>query len=60
MKLRDLREDRLLDQLLSRLPRGKSVVAGVVDDCAVVETVNRDSFLVLKIDCVVEGVHFFR
>jgi thiamine-monophosphate kinase len=60
MKLRDLREDRLLDQLLSRLPRGKSVVAGVGDDCAVVETVNRDSFLVLKTDCVVEGVHFFR
>ena len=59
MKLRDLREDRLLDQLLSHLPRGKSVVAGVGDDCAVVETMNRDSFLVLKTDCVVEGVHFF-
>jgi len=59
MKLRDLREDRLLDQLLSRLPRGKSVVAGMGDDCAVVETMNRDSFLVLKTDCVVEGVHFF-
>jgi thiamine-monophosphate kinase len=60
MKLRDLREDRLLDQLLSRLARGKSVAAGPGDDCAVVETPNRDSFLVLKTDCVVERVHFFR
>ncbi len=59
MRLRDLREDRLLDQLLSLVARGKSVVAGPGDDCAVVETPNRGNFLVLKTDCVVERVHFF-
>ena len=60
MKLRDLPEDRLLDQLLSRLSRRKSVAAAAGDDCAVVETPKGDNFLVLKTDCVVEGVHFFR
>jgi thiamine-monophosphate kinase len=58
MKLRQLGEDRLLDQLLASLPLGKTVVAGVGDDCAVVEMPAGGSFLVLKTDCIVEGVHF--
>jgi len=36
MRLRDLREDRLLDQLLSLVARGKSVVSCPGDVCAVV------------------------
>ena len=60
MKLRDLGEDRLLNELLPRLSRGKAVVAGPGDDCAVVETQDRGKLLVLKTDCVVEGVHFLR
>jgi thiamine-monophosphate kinase len=58
MKLRELGEDRLLAQLLPRLPRGKSVFTGAGDDCALVEAPARRKILVLKTDCVVEGVHF--
>ena len=58
MKLRELGEDRLLAQLLPRLPRGKAVFAGAGDDCALVEAPTGRNFLVLKTDCVVEGVHF--
>jgi thiamine-monophosphate kinase len=60
MTLRDLGEDRLLNQLLSRLSLGKAVAMGPGDDCAVVATHDRRKLLVLKTDCVVEGVHFFR
>jgi thiamine-monophosphate kinase len=58
MKLRDVGEDKLLDQLLPRLPLGKTVVAGAGDDCAVIEIFAGRNFLVLKTDCIVEGVHF--
>jgi len=61
MKLRDLGEDRLLDQLLPHLPLGKTLKAfeaGAGDDCAVVKTPTGRNFLVLKTDCVVEDVHF--
>ena len=58
MKLREVGEDKLLDQLLPRLPLGKTVVAGAGDDCAVVEIFAGRNFLVLKTDCIVEGVHF--
>ena len=58
MKLRQLGEDRLLDQLLPPLPVGKSVVARAGDDCAVVKRPGGRNFLVLKTDCIVESVHF--
>jgi thiamine-monophosphate kinase len=62
MRLRDLGENKLLDQLLLRLPLGKTVArraAGAGDDCAVVENRASRDLLVLKTDCIVEGVHFF-
>jgi thiamine-monophosphate kinase len=58
MNLRELGEDRLLQQILAHLPRSRSVVAGAGDDCAVVRFAGADRFLLLKTDCVVEGVHF--
>ena len=58
MKVRDLGEDRLLNQLLAHLSSGKAVAAGPGDDCAVVESPQRGKFLVLKTDCVVGRVHF--
>ena len=58
MKLREIGEDRLLNQLLPDLPLAKAVVSGPGDDCAVVKTCDRLNFLVLKTDCVVAGVHF--
>jgi thiamine-monophosphate kinase len=56
MKVGELGEDRLLNQL--RL--GKAVFAGTGDDCAIVEISGSKTYLVLKTDCVVEGVHFVR
>jgi thiamine-monophosphate kinase len=58
MKLREIGEDRLLNELLPDLPLAKAVVSGPGDDCAVVKTRDRRNFLVLKTDCVVAGVHF--
>jgi thiamine-monophosphate kinase len=58
MKLREVGEDRLLGQLLPHLPLGKTVVAGPGDDCAVMEFSSGRNCLVLKTDCIVEGVHF--
>jgi len=61
MKLGDLGEDHLLNQLLPRLPlKKKAVVVAPGDDCAVVETQDRRKLLVLKTDCVIESVHFSR
>jgi thiamine-monophosphate kinase len=58
MKLKALGEDRLLDQLLPRLPLGKSVSLGAGDDCALANAPSGRNFLVLKTDCIVEGIHF--
>jgi thiamine-monophosphate kinase len=58
MKLGDLGEDQLLDQLLPCLSLKKAVAVALGDDCAVVEMQDRRKLLVLKTDCVVEGVHF--
>ncbi len=58
MKLRDVGEDKLLGQLLPHLCPEKTVVAGAGDDCAVTKTFPGRNFLVLKTDCIVEGVHF--
>ena len=58
MKLRNIGEDRLLDELLPRLPLAKAVVNGPGDDCAVVGSRDHRDLLVLKTDCVVAGVHF--
>src|SRR3954467_3960698 len=60
MKLGALGEDQLLNRILLHLPRvrGGKVFAGSADDCAIVETGRSKKYLVLKTDCVVEGVHF--
>ena len=60
MKLSALGEDGLLDQLLLYLPprRSRKVYAGAGDDCALVGMQRGKDYLVLKTDCVVEGVHF--
>ena len=54
MKLGEIGEDRLLNQL----SLGKAAFACAGDDCAVVEIPGGKRNLVLKTDCVVEGVHF--
>jgi thiamine-monophosphate kinase len=58
MKLREPGEDRLLEQLLSKLRSGRGVVLGAGDDCALVESGTRGMLHVLKTDCLVEEIHF--
>ena len=56
--LRELGEDRLLAQILPQLKRNSRVVAGAGDDCGVVKFRGAKEWLLLKSDCVVEGIHF--
>jgi thiamine-monophosphate kinase len=58
MKLRDLGEDRLLEQLLGKPKRTRGVVLGPGDDAALVESGKRGVLHLLKTDCLVEGIHF--
>lgn len=58
MNLRELGEDRLIAQLVARLRSRPDVIVGPGDDCAVVEGAGQGELLLLKSDCVVEGVHF--
>lgn len=57
-QLKDLGEDELLKVLLRGLPGGKNVVTGPGDDCAAVRVAGSKDLLLLKTDCVVEGVHY--
>lgn len=56
MNLRDIGEDRLLARLMPARRRYKNVLSSIADDCAVVRC-GRE-LLLLKTDCVVEGIHF--
>jgi thiamine-monophosphate kinase len=60
MKLGALGEDRLLNQILLDHAHGRvgKVFAGLADDSAILEIPPTKRYLVLKTDCVVEGVHF--
>lgn len=58
MKLRDVGEDRLLDQLLPTMEQNSGVVLGAGDDCALVESGKPRLLNLLKTDCLVEGIHF--
>ena len=56
MKLNELGEDAVVAQLTRSLHLDKRVKLGAGDDCAVVETT--DGLLLLKSDCIIEGIHF--
>ena len=58
MNLRELGEDRLLEQLLATLPRNRSVLLGAGDDCAIVKAGESGKLQLLKTDCLVENIHF--
>src|SRR3954468_14876315 len=58
MNLREVGEDRLLQQITKQLRANPDVIAGAGDDCAVMRFRGSPDLLVLKTDCVVENVHF--
>lgn len=54
-----LGEEGLVSRLVSRIPARSDVLVGPGDDCAVVETAGVEGlWRLLKIDSIVEGVHF--
>jgi thiamine-monophosphate kinase len=57
-RLSEVGEEKLLAQILPHLPRSKRVIVAPGDDCAVVKFRGAQDSLVLKSDCVVEGIHF--
>ena len=58
MKLREMGEDRLIAQLVAGLKTRPGVLTGPGDDCAVLAGPGKGRLLLLKTDCVVEGIHF--
>ena len=52
------KEDRLLAKILTGLPVSDDLILGPGDDCAAVRM--NGSVLLLKTDCIAEGVHFLR
>jgi thiamine-monophosphate kinase len=58
MKLLDVGEDELLEQLLPKSEPNSGVVLGAGDDCALVESGKPGLLNLLKTDCLVEGIHF--
>ena len=55
-----MNEFELITCLTRSLPTNKSVVAGVGDDCAVLDLGVPGNLILFKTDAVVEGVHFTR
>lgn len=56
-------EREIIASLISRLPLSDHVILGAGDDCAIVNVVNafeEDECLLLKVDSIIEGVHFTR
>ena len=51
-------EDRLLGKILKGLPSPADLILGPGDDCAAVRT--EGGVLLLKTDCIAEGIHFLR
>ena len=58
MNLGEIGEDRLLARLMPSARRLRNVAAAAGDDCAVVQSPRAGELLLLKTDCVVEGIHF--
>ena len=56
--LSDIGEDELVSRLIETLPNDRTVLTGPGDDCAVVQRPNGN--VLMKVDAVVEGVHFLR
>ncbi len=55
-----MREEEIIDLIKKRLKmKGRTVIAGPGDDTAVL-AYDRDNYLLLTTDCVVENVHFTR
>ena len=59
-KIKEIGEDTLINHITKSLPLGKDVVAGAGDDCAVIKSNDPQLYVLLKIDCVIEGIHYMK
>ncbi len=57
-KIFEIGEDALVARITRRLPSNEDVITGAGDDCAMVKSSGKTWRILLKTDCVVEGVHF--
>lgn len=55
-----MNELELIRKLAPLLPTNDKVIAGIGDDCAVLDLGLPDDFILLKTDSIVEGIHFTR
>ncbi len=53
-----MNEDQWIKQLTAEAPTGPEVIAGIGEDCAVLDVGLPDRWQLLKTDVVVEGIHF--
>ena len=60
MKVAHLGEAQLISKCARNLPRRRDVVVGIGDDCAVVRLAGTTVLQLLKVDAVVEEIHFRR
>ena len=58
MKIAQLGEAKILGACVGGLPRSTGVHVGIGDDCAVVRAADAAMWQLLKVDAVVEGIHF--
>ena len=59
-KIKEIGEDLLIKRITKNLPLGKDVLAGAGDDCAVIKSSDPESYILLKIDSVIEGIHYLK
>ena len=53
-----MNELELINKIKKLLPQNESVIAGIGEDCAVIDFKNSDYWLLFKTDAIVEGIHF--
>lgn len=58
MTLGSIGEDALVERLLKGSPLGSDTALGPGDDCAAIRQPGSRDLLLLKTDCVVEGIHY--
>ena len=56
--LANIGEDALVKNLVKGLAAGSDVAVAAGDDCALIRGEKRGHYLLLKTDCVIEGVHY--
>jgi len=56
--LANIGEDALVKNLVKGLAAGSDVAVAAGDDCALIRGGKRGHYLLLKTDCVIEGVHY--